>query len=93
LITTTYYSSGSSIYNPVTLVAGVPIPINIPLPPRIVPSQSFIGKDSSPQAAGVALITKTVLPSGTIFSANFTIPVGIELQEGEANNNKGDSLV
>jgi hypothetical protein len=83
LITSTCYSIGGSIGNPILIPAGLPVPIDIVLPTGFVPSQPFISLDGDSIPANQPLPKETTLPAGAVFNGPFVIPSGQPLRDGE----------
>ncbi|PVI00005.1 glycoside hydrolase family 18 protein [Periconia macrospinosa] len=91
LITSTCCGSGGSVGNPVLIPAGVPTPMDIPLPAGFIPSESFKGRDGNTIPANQPLPREVIIPQGTVFSQPFVIGSGTSLREGEGDDQSSNS--
>ncbi|KAF2024263.1 hypothetical protein EK21DRAFT_104790 [Setomelanomma holmii] len=74
LITSTCCGTGGSIGNPFLIPAGVPVPMDIPLPAGFIPSQPFKDPSGNTISANQPLPQETIIPCGTGDDQNSTSP-------------------
>ncbi|OSS48704.1 hypothetical protein B5807_07143 [Epicoccum nigrum] len=91
LITSTCCGTGGSVSNPIMIPAGVPTPMDIPLPAGFIPSQSFRDPSGSTVPANQPLPRETIIPRGTTFTQPFVIAPGTPLHEGEGDDQNSNS--
>lgn len=91
LITSTCCGTGGSVGNPITIPAGVPTPMDIPLPAGFIPNQAFTDPYGNIIPANQPLPKETTIPKGTTFTQLFLIPSGISLREGEGDDQNSNS--
>lgn len=94
-ITSTCCGTGGSVANPILIPAGVPTPMDIPLPAGFTPNQSFQDASGNTVPANKPLPQETIIPRGTVFTQPFLIAPGTSLREGEGDdqNSNSSSLV
>ncbi|OAK98905.1 hypothetical protein IQ06DRAFT_356896 [Phaeosphaeriaceae sp. SRC1lsM3a] len=90
-ITSTCCGTGGSVANPILIPAGVPTPMDIPLPAGFTPNQSFQDASGNTVPANKPLPQETILPQGTIFTQPFLIAPGTTLREGEGDDQSSNS--
>jgi chitinase len=93
LITSTCCGNGGSVGNPIMIPAGVPFPIDVPLPPGFVPNQDVRAASGERFAAGLPLHVEVSIQRGTKFPLGFLIPAGVVLREGEGDDEFDKSLI
>ncbi|KAF2271257.1 glycoside hydrolase [Westerdykella ornata] len=90
-ITSTCCGTGGSVGNPILIPAGVPTPMDIPLPPAFAPNQSFTDSNGTLIPANQALPRETIIPRNTVFTQPFIIGPGTPLREGESDDQNSNS--
>lgn len=93
LITSTCCGVGGSVGNPIEIPAGVPVPLDIPLPSGFVPNQPFTDADGKTIPANQPLPKETILPRGTSFPSPFLIEPDQPLRVGENDDTFGNGSV
>ncbi|KAF6841708.1 hypothetical protein CPLU01_00380 [Colletotrichum plurivorum] len=93
LITSTCCGVNGSVGNPIEIPAGVPVPMDIPLPGGFVPNQPFTDADGKTIPANQPLPKETVLPRGTSFPSPFLIEPDKPLRVGENDDTVGNGSV
>ncbi|KAF6823885.1 carbohydrate-binding module family 18 protein [Colletotrichum musicola] len=93
LITSTCCGVGGSVGNPIEIPAGVPVPMDIPLPGGFVPNQPFTDADGKTIPANQPLPKETILPRGTSFPSPFLIEPDQPLRVGENDDTVGNGSV